>query len=1254
MDATTNSRTLAVAFTVLLVGAVFVGAVPAAAVTVNATAATDVGIDASVTNTITLDATVLNTTGTVTVSNINNVTDPADTKLRYNSTYDLNFYNVYTSSGGYGYTGGATNLILVNPAGATVNSAVPLPSGCGASNTVCNVTFPNQKLDATGVWTLQTPSNAVVARVFVYPATDLSVTVSPNTLPYATTATLFTVGVTNASGNVNGATVYSTATNFVQSGVTTNGVYQFFNAPPGVGNFPIYASQDFGGQTVGGFDIPEFRNSATLTVTGLTLNVIGNATNAIVGFSNEIKFTPQLSDGKIVFSTGGGNLPAGFSGYNVSIQVPDNYLLFANVTQTTVASGVQSLTCYNLSVVGGACGGYNPATGAVLTANGDGSFTFKPGDDASATATNVWDSGTYTFTVQLQTAGGASSAPEYTGSLGITPAAPAAVNLAFTSDPLAANPNTLDVRTAASSTPQGYTVYVFINGTTQFEHPACRDAPGCANPGDDVSAASFVSNVTVRGDVLPGATTTAYNAATGMATITGVKPTRNGTVFIDVAWKNATTTLTVPVINGAVIELSQRNMTVDQTTTLVVTVKDAFGNTQPSATVQLFKLTGGALTSADITGSTSIVGTGANETLGQNGRYTFNVKPLVVQDLVVYATLGNGNASYANISVLPAQDLTVSITPTQTMAALNTTYLLNVTNATGIGATTTAGNYRVYLLNATQRTNLLVNGTTGLFSSTNGPNLRGVSAVNNSATSANFTATLTAGDYYVYVCSGTSSVADCSSTSASHDNRLNMPMINVTEYTATFSPNIVASSADIQSNVVVSVTVKDRNGAPANGTLRIAAGSLGGDFLTAVSPANANTTAGVSVTNGVANITMTGRQVGTVNFEFDPLEASGTNFAQFALVLGNLSVAPGNLSFTPSKVPILQSTLVTIKLENFTGAGLPGRVIRLCGIGLNPNFGSTFPNTLSATNETNCPASDVTQSDGSAGIVVSPNSLQPIGIFVNGSFTGKTIPVIAGTLSVTVTPAAPKVGDNVTITASQANQPSAGISISVTRNGTFVLNQTTDSAGRVMLPSVTAGTYTVLATRSGFENGTATFTVGPSAAANNTTAKFVLSNLVIPDRVNVGQAITVSADIENQGGADGTANAILLVNNAQRGTQSVFVAKGDKETVAFDFTPTVAGTYQVTIRLATGETLASETVTVGTPTTPTTNVTATVTTTTSPTSSGTPTTTTTTTAPPTTTGTPATTTPTPKVPGFEVVALLAAFAIALLVLRRRN
>lgn len=959
----------------------------------------------------------------------------------------------------------------------------------------------------------------------------------------------------------------------------------------------------------------------------------------------------------------------------------------------------------------------------------------------SYTNGSVWLSGTYTFNLGLEADAttddcstltlAACASHEFLASWTLSPATPSAVTLSSTSTTVnvpAPDPNPPTALSPVSAAIGTLNFPLVVSGSTVGEHPYCRlrsgfttsvPAPtagdcdpygntstgavtdtthlrnvvgaeqndgspaGCAvTSGTAAASAStthcFMDNISVRGAVLPGWKVVDYTPSSGLANIR-MTPSANGTIFIDVAWKNVTTTLTVPVVNGANISASLANLTVDTTTTFTVSVKDANQNVQTSANVYLFPRIVDASTGVASagtmsgTGSTFIAGTG-QANAGQGGTYQYNVKPTAVRDLVVAAQIGSGsniNWSYWPVSVLPSQSLTTTLSANHTMAGLRTPLTINVTNSTGIGKTADANKFKLFFLTSTQKRDLDTNGSTQYF--VKYPVASNAAQVIDTASAAlaflNYTQT-SERDYYVWFCShDTTTITDCST--ATHDNRLAMPVFNVTRYNTAFDPTQIASSSDIQSGAVVKLTVTDRDGALANGTLRIKSGASGRDLVTSVSPAGASTDSGVAVTNGIVNITMTGSgTVGNVNFQFDPTEATGSQTATFADTKGNLSVVAGNLTFAPAKVPILQSTLVTVRLANFTGGGLPGRVIRLCSVSLNPNFPTTVPRlldqddslttTVETDQRTNCPAIGTTAEDGTTGIVVTPNGLTSIAVYINNSYTQRTIPVSAGALTVAVSPTSPQAGGSVTITVSQpGGAASVGARILVTKNGTSVLDATADGDGKATLANVSEGTYTVTGIRTGFDNGTATFTVG-AAPPPPSQAKFELSNLVVPATVNVGQPVTVTVTVKNNGTGNGTATANLLVNNAQRDSQPVTLAAGGNTNVAFTFTPTVAGVYAVTVRIG-DVSIEAKNLTVGTPptVTPTATPTASPTPKVTPTVTATPTATATPPASPTPTATatpPATptTTTTPRVPGFEVVALIAALGVAMLVLRRRS
>ena len=83
---------------------------------------------------------------------------------------------------------------------------------------------------------------------------------------------------------------------------------------------------------------------------------------------------------------------------------------------------------------------------------------------------------------------------------------------------------------------------------------------------------------------------------------------------------------------------------------------------------------------------------------------------------------------------------------------------------------------------------------------------------------------------------------------------------------------------------------------------------------------------------------------------------------------------------------------------------------------------------------------------------------------------------------------------------------------------------------------------------------------GPSVAA------FEVTNLVItPGEACVLETITISADVENVGGAEGTYTATFTVAGEEIYTEDITVAAGEVETVTFDYTWDVAGTYEIEV-----------------------------------------------------------------------------------------
>ena len=80
------------------------------------------------------------------------------------------------------------------------------------------------------------------------------------------------------------------------------------------------------------------------------------------------------------------------------------------------------------------------------------------------------------------------------------------------------------------------------------------------------------------------------------------------------------------------------------------------------------------------------------------------------------------------------------------------------------------------------------------------------------------------------------------------------------------------------------------------------------------------------------------------------------------------------------------------------------------------------------------------------------------------------------------------------------------------------------------------------------------------------TAEFELSNLAIsPTEVEIGQAVTVTVDVENVGEVAGTKTLTLKVDGVEVETRDVEVEGGKTETASFTLVPDAEGTYSIEI-----------------------------------------------------------------------------------------
>jgi len=85
-------------------------------------------------------------------------------------------------------------------------------------------------------------------------------------------------------------------------------------------------------------------------------------------------------------------------------------------------------------------------------------------------------------------------------------------------------------------------------------------------------------------------------------------------------------------------------------------------------------------------------------------------------------------------------------------------------------------------------------------------------------------------------------------------------------------------------------------------------------------------------------------------------------------------------------------------------------------------------------------------------------------------------------------------------------------------------------------------------------------------SACKTPAEFDLVSLdIVPPEVATGETVSVTAEVKNIGGSEGTYTAILTVDGVQVETKEVTLAPGASETVTFSLVKNIPGTYQVGI-----------------------------------------------------------------------------------------
>jgi CARDB len=95
---------------------------------------------------------------------------------------------------------------------------------------------------------------------------------------------------------------------------------------------------------------------------------------------------------------------------------------------------------------------------------------------------------------------------------------------------------------------------------------------------------------------------------------------------------------------------------------------------------------------------------------------------------------------------------------------------------------------------------------------------------------------------------------------------------------------------------------------------------------------------------------------------------------------------------------------------------------------------------------------------------------------------------------------------------------------------------------------------------------------GAPTASSSTPAAFQVSNLRIePSEIKAGEKVTVSAEVKNAGGSEGSYTAELKVNGMTEGSQNLTIPAGTSSAVTFTVSKDTPGVYQVGLGNLTGQ-----------------------------------------------------------------------------------
>ncbi|KKG11749.1 S-layer protein [Methanosarcina sp. 2.H.T.1A.6] len=179
--------------------------------------------------------------------------------------------------------------------------------------------------------------------------------------------------------------------------------------------------------------------------------------------------------------------------------------------------------------------------------------------------------------------------------------------------------------------------------------------------------------------------------------------------------------------------------------------------------------------------------------------------------------------------------------------------------------------------------------------------------------------------------------------------------------------------------------------------------------------------------------------------------------------------------------------------------------------------------------------------------------------YISGS---KDVDVVgAGVLKLllSISPETVRIGDqiNIVVTDSVEKKPVSGADVFF---GGLKVEGQTGTDGTVSYWVTAPGTYTVNATKAGYEEGETVIEVSEDRA------NFEYSDFSIePASVKGGDAVTIQVKVENTGNIAGETEVELLVNNESVDSKAVSLEAGASTVVDFSHTEEEAGTYNVEV-----------------------------------------------------------------------------------------